>query len=150
MFALVGPLSGGLLMTSPSLVASVLFSSPIEREMAGGLLEFMQEVGAFFLFVGVFSFIFGGFAALLCGLWVASKTRDNGFVCYRQVVIDGAVCGIVGQLLLSLVLASAGEQSVRPGLFIVIVAVLGAVSAVICLWLCRRMGLVANSRPVTP
>ena len=151
-FLLLGPPIGGFLMMSPGIVGAIIFSSPSDWTFQDGFLKFLTEIGGFVIMVAAFSIIFGGVAAFLCGLWVAWKTRAGGFVGYGQVLIVGAIAGVIGNLVLSLLLFSAGEKSSPAGDFVwlfVYMAPLGAMSGMVCLALCRRFGLVANSRAIT-
>ncbi len=148
-FLLLGPPIGGFLMMLPGIVGSIVFSSPSDWTFPNGGIVILEEIAGFFLIVAVFSFIFGGVAAFLCGLWVAWKTSDGGFVGYGQVLLVGAIAGVIGNLVLSLVLFSAGEKSSPASDFVwmfVYMAPLGALSGMVCLALCRRLGLVAAVR----
>lgn len=131
-FVVAGPMIGGLVSVAPGVVSGLLAGE------LGSPREFLELL----VFVGLFAYLLGGLAALLCGLWVAWQAYRGG----RPKALVTAGAGFLATLpnVLALGFATAGDSN-GPNVFGLFLQLgfVGALSGAVCLWLCRRLGLVA-------
>ncbi|MEQ8825857.1 MAG: hypothetical protein RIC14_15940 [Filomicrobium sp.] len=147
-FFLLGPPIGGIALMSPVFASALMDTGVSGSDIAGDLFTWLEELAALLLFVGLFSFAFGGLAALLCGLWIAWRSRAGRVVTYVECLLAGAAGGFLGDIVLSLAMRATGGEASQAEVYVTMIMFLvpsGVVAALVCLWLCRRMGLVART-----
>lgn len=150
-FFLLGPPIGGIALMSPVFASALMDTGVSGADIVGDIFTWLEELGALLLFVGVFSFAFGGLAALLCGLWIAWRSRAGQVVTYVEGMLAGAAAGLLGDIVLSVAMRSAGGSASQAEVYVTMIMFLvpsSVVAALVCLWLCRRLGLVAQ--PASP
>lgn len=145
-FAVLGPPIGGLILFLPSLFAD-LISSLFSGQ---SLVRLLPLVGSFLLLVSVSSYLFGGLPAVICGVIVGFRLALTGRVDFIFAVLSGVLSSLafMGLLALGEVQRALRLSNTSAEMFSTIslnhfyFCILSAISAAVCWWLCRRLGLV--------
>lgn len=134
---LVGPLIGGYTTIGGAMVIGALFSGE-----GGGVIGTLVLTGQMIVMVGMFSYLFGLAPAALAGVLFALMIYLGRPVGYGLAVGVGvfAALAFAGFIYSDQPVQRLGEL-LSGSLFLVVPA---AISSVLCLWLCRRLGLVAR------
>lgn len=139
-FLLLGPLVGGVIVGGMTVLAA-LAGAVSDFEGAGNnLVSALGLVPA----ITIFAYLLGGIPALLCGGWIGSSVVRQRGVSVRGAAIAGAVASLpLGVWLVSndtFNLMTAPRTLITLGWY----CSLGVCASVVCLLVCRRLGLVAS------
>ena len=139
-FSVFGPIIGGLLAGLASIIHSVVLDidySPV--------LNPVQESGMMLVMGLLMALPIGGVGALATGLYFGLL---RGFQ-KRFSFVEAALVGFNTEGYFFVVSGLGHHPFINSFGDFLLVCGIAAVAAVICLWLCRRFGLVANSRAIT-
>ncbi len=137
-FIVLGAPIGGFVFVSPILIGGL---ADIGWSLAGwgeGLLS----LGQLLFLTALFSYLFGGFSAVLCGLWLAWRVVAGLPTSRLYGAFAGAITSIPLPAVLMLDKPVNADTLQTVAFNLALFMGLGAVAAFLCTWLCRRWGLV--------
>lgn len=142
-FALLGPLVGGLVVGAMTVLGAL---AGAVSGVDGWGSNFESALNLLPV-IAMFAYLLGGIPALLSSGWIAWNVVRERSVSTGAAAIAGAVASLpLGLFLVSndaLNVLTAPKTLMTLGWY----CLLGACSAVVCLWLCRRIGLVLAPTP---
>lgn len=136
-YALIGPLAGG----APIILLAAGNAAATDADKLGNSIAVL---------IG-FTYLFGGAAALITGLWLGLRTWRRGTFGYGRAAVVGLVASLLSGIVFALAVStpeSGPSDASRGGggamgVFLVPFAV---ISALLCRWLVGKLGLIEGSR----
>lgn len=138
-FAIVGPIVGGLIYGLPVLVITLVAAEP-----AAGVMTWIGEVAQMLLGIVMFSVLFGGLPATVCGAFLGAMTSMGRQVSLWFAAGVGALAGGAFPLAMGATVSSDSSFTALIPL-LVLFGLLGLLSALACALLCRRWGLMGSA-----
>lgn len=139
---LLGPPIGSLLISVP--VAPFLFAANVSDFSLSGLFSGLASAVMLAAFAAMFSYIYGGLAALISALWLGTRTYHCGTFGYEEAVLVAVVASCLGGLAMAMLVF---EQPSAYLTFLVMLIPASIVSALMCRWLLGRLGILPSSPP---
>lgn len=148
-FSLVGPAIGGLFAFALACAAVLLLGNDPEAEGAvGALPKAASEMGMLFIAA---AYAFGGVQAVLTGAWLGFATWRRGTFSRWLTVLAAVVASLVWIAVIYSPIDPLGagdtiaSTKVRSAVQIALALTpVGVTCALVCRWLCHKLGLVSR------